>query len=135
MKPVASLLLGILLTGGVWYSDASSTARAAATDSTVTFRLRVYGAIDPTMTFWIAYGPLGGHFAVVRLRRSGAGLFAVTLRLPPARSSFAYIAGRGVVRDRSGPAPDAPIITIRRFDRSTARQAGLRAVCWHVPVG
>ena len=135
-KRTASALVPFLLIGAFLIAGGGATgATAFATTPPVTFRLRVVGAVSPSMTFWIAYGPLGGHFAVLRLHRFRSGLYAVTVRLPLGRSSFAYIAGHGVTRDRSGPAPGAPVITIKRIDHSSARQVAQRTVLWHAPVG
>ena len=133
---MAPLLLAALCMGAFQTAGAGTTPVAAAPlDPVVTFRLNVVGVVSPAMTFWIAYGPLGGHFAIIRLRRSRVGLYSVTIRLPSGRTSFAYIAGHGVTRDRSGPVPGIPVITIRRIDHCTAQQAAQRAVSWHVPVG
>lgn len=136
MKRIGFVLRPLLFVIAFQFAESPATVSSAATtNSRVTFRLCVDGVVSPTMTFWIAYGPLGGRFAIVRLRGSRVGPYSISVRLPPGRTSFAYIAGQGVIRDRSGPAPGAPVITIRRIDHSTAQQATQRAVSWHVPVG
>jgi hypothetical protein len=140
MKRRASpILLVLVVAGALSCGTASATANAMTkplgTKMLVTFRLHVSGDIPQAMTFWLAYGPLGGRFGIVRLHRSRVGLYAASVRLPVGRSSFAFVAGYGVIHVRFGPAPGNPVITIRRIDRCTALQAARIGVYWHVPEG
>lgn len=132
----AMLVMAALLCTGTSVNASGITPPAPiATQTMVTFRLQVSGDLPRDMTFWIAYGPLTGQFGIVRLQRSDPDHYATSVRLPAGRSSFAYIAGHGIRWMRYGPVPGDPIVTIRRLDRSTARQAARSTVSWHVPVG
>ena len=140
MKRIPSPILLLLVMAALLSPRTTVTATSAATTpvatrAIVTFQLHVSGDIPQEMTFWIAYGPLAGHFGIVRLHRADTGLYTASMCLPVGRSSFAYVAGYGVIRVRYGPVPGDPVITIRCLDRSTARQAARRVVYWHVPIG
>lgn len=140
MKRIPSPILLLLVMAALLSPRTTVTATSAATTpvatrAMVTFQLHVSGDIPQEMTFWIAYGPLAGHFGIVRLHRADTGLYTASMCLPVGRSSFAYVAGYGVIRVRYGPVPGDPVITIRCLDRSTARQAARRVVYWHVPIG
>jgi hypothetical protein len=139
MKRRASSILLMLVVAALSCGTSNATAHAVTksheTKSLVAFRLHVSGDIPQAMTFWLAYGPLGGRFGIVRLHRSRVGLYAASVRLPVGRSSFAFVAGYGVIHVRFGPAPGNPVITIRRIDRCTALQAARIGVYWHVPEG
>src|SRR5438270_13637329 len=49
---------------------------------TVTFRLTVVGQIVPGQTFWVAYGPLDGHFGIFQLHQTSRGSYAASQQFP-----------------------------------------------------
>jgi hypothetical protein len=101
-----------------------------------TFRLEVSNAVSGRATFWVAYGPLGGRWGLVRLRATRSGVYQASVRLPAqGRTTFAYVEGQGAVRTAHGLVPGDPVITVKRFDHvsTTAPQLGL--VQWQAPVG
>lgn len=103
-----------------------------------TFRLQISGSPETGTTFWVAYGPLAGHFGVIQLHRSAAGKYVAQQRLPArGRTVFAYLGGQGVMQTRLGVAPGNPVITIRRIGPVTlsSAQRSLPVVQWYAPVG
>lgn len=140
MKRVASPLL-IVFAAALFISlttpvNARTTPKSPSKMSTdVVFRLHVAGTVPQDMTFWMAYGPLADRFGIVQLHRAGQGVYTAVTHLPVGKSTFAYIAGHGVISTRLGPAPGGPIVTIRRLFGVTARQAGLTTVRWRASVG
>src|SRR5947209_4618592 len=62
------------------------------------FRLGVAATPAPGTTFWVAYGPLGGRFGIVRLRASTSTSYVAALRLPAlGKTTFSYLAGHGTI--------------------------------------
>jgi hypothetical protein len=100
------------------------------------FRLHVEGRVPQDATFWVAYGPLGGHFGLMRLRAVGRSDFEVRERLPATGSTiFAYISGHGAVRTRLGWVPGGPVTTIRRIGPVALAHLSLPTVQWRPPLG
>jgi hypothetical protein len=114
---------------------AAGASATSVPTNTLTFRLRVTGAHDPAMTFWVAYGPLGGTFGLIRLQPSGHEYYTATRSLPAGRTVFSYIAGTGTVQTRLGPAPGYPTITIARMGPGAPVRSRTIALTWHAPVG
>lgn len=107
-------------------------ARFVATD----FRLHVAGHLAPGTTFWVAYGPLNGKFAILRLQSVGNGTFVRRSSLPAgARATYTYVMGHGALHTRLGQEPGNPVVTIRTLGPFTVRQAPLPTVEWHAPIG
>jgi hypothetical protein len=102
----------------------------------VTFRLHVSGKPASDTTFWVAYGPLAGRFGLVQLHPSGAGVYSATQTLPTqGRTTFAYLAGRGAIQSRFGPAPGDPVTIIQRIGPVSARELDTSPITWTGPVG
>ena len=100
------------------------------------FRLQVDGEVGAKATFWVAYGPLAGHFGLIRLHPVGANLYSATVRLPGSgRTQFAYLRGNGVVRTPQGQAPGDPVTTIRLIGPVSVPRVALPTVQWQAPVG
>lgn len=101
-----------------------------------TFRLEVTGRTGPDATFWVAYGPLAGHFGMVQLHRAGSNTYAATAQLPgPGRTTFVYVSGHGAVHTRMGWVPGDPVMTIRTIGPVTVTQPHLPTVRWQAPIG
>lgn len=101
-----------------------------------TFRLHVSGRLTPGTTFWVAYGPLDGHFAILRMRAVGNGSYVRSANLPRgARASYSYVMGHGVLRSRVGRVPGNPVVTIRSIGPVTVGQTPLHSVQWQAPIG
>lgn len=104
--------------------------------SECTFRLQLEGRATPGMTYWVAYGPLGGRFGLIRLKSVGHGLFVGSRSLPfGARSEFAYVAGWGTVHTRAGLAPGGKPVTIRVVGPVRVFSGSMPVVDWRAPVG
>lgn len=100
------------------------------------FRLHVAGQVASGTTFWVAYGPLDGKFAILRLHSTGNGTFVRRSSLPAgARATYSYVMGHGALHTRLGQEPGNPVVTIRTIGPVTVRQAPLPTVQWHAPVG
>ena len=100
------------------------------------FRLNVTGNVAPGTTFWLAYGPLAGHFGMIQLHQQSPGVYEASQRLPTsARTLFTYLAGRGAIRTRAGLAPGAPVVTIRRIGPASIWPKGVPAARWFSPAG
>jgi hypothetical protein len=107
-------------------------ARFVATD----FRLHVAGQVAPGTTFWVAYGPLNGKFAILRLQPAGNSTFVRRSNLPiGALATYTYVMGQGAVHTRLGQEPGNPVVTIRTVGPLTVRQVPLPTVQWHAPIG
>jgi hypothetical protein len=102
----------------------------------ITFHLHVTGRMPARMTFWVAYGPLAGRFGVLQLRRTSAGNFRATKRLPAhGRGTFTYLASFGTTTTPAGPAPGGPTIIIRSFRLVTAPEVARIKIYWRAPQG
>jgi hypothetical protein len=113
-------------------------AASAAPPGTVatTFEVRVSGHLAPMTTFWVAYGPLNGHFGIIRLYPAADGSFRATRSLPAqGKTVFSYLVGRGVVHSRLGEVPGNPVVTIRSIGPVEASQLRPRVVRWVTPAG
>jgi hypothetical protein len=99
------------------------------------FRLSVDGPVSPTDTFWVAYGPLDGTWGIIRLREVGSRKYEAHATLPPGRTVFSFIEGRGVMHTRLGSVPGNPVSTIRQIGPTSASGAALPLVVWHRPIG
>lgn len=123
----------VLETGTV--AAATSSTHTSAIE-TVSFRLHVSGAVPATMTFWAAYGPVEGRFGLVQLKQTSSGQFTGGALLPTGKSGIvSYLAGRGVVQTRFGPAPGNPVFTIRRTAKIPLSTRTLPLVRWSAPQG
>lgn len=136
MRRLSAIVLGVFLllaTGAtVLAHPLGRHARFVATD----FRLHVAGHVARGTTFWVAYGPLDGKFAILRLRSVGNGIFVRRSSLPiGARATYTYVMGHGALHTRLGQEPGNPVVTIRTVGPLTVRQAPLPAVQWHAPIG
>jgi hypothetical protein len=100
------------------------------------FRLHVDGRVTPGTTFWVAYGPLAGHFGLIRLQPDGLHLYAATVRLPGSgRTQFAYVRGTGATRTQHGQVPGDPVVTIKVIGPVSVPQVELPTVQWQSPSG
>lgn len=117
-----AIVLSLLLYIGIGLTNADAAGRRRSHDvTTVTFRLHVVGHPSPNTTFWVAYGPLDGHFGVIQLHtRSGGDLVAQEQLPTRGRTVFAYLAGHGVMVTPMGNVPGDPVVTIRRLGPTTA---------------
>ncbi|HEX6510406.1 MAG TPA: hypothetical protein VF221_22485 [Chloroflexota bacterium] len=115
--------------------------RTAATNpscavSSVTFRLRVRGMPPRGTTFWVAYGPLCGHFGVIELQPAGPRLYEATRRLPArGRTTLAYLSAVGHIKTRFGLAPGNPVTTIHLAGPGPLARLARPTIEWQVPVG
>lgn len=140
---IAMLLATLALVDGATQSHAQvnrgSRFKDAPTPAVLTsteFRLHVAGHIVRGTTFWVAYGPLDGTFAILRLHSVGDGTFERRCSLPVgARATFSYLMGRGSVRTRLGEEPGNPVVTIRTVGPNAVSPARLLTVQWHIPIG
>jgi hypothetical protein len=130
MKSLVALTVAIAL-----FVAALTPARAQRSPIAVaTFRLQVAGSIAPGTTFWVAYGPVNGHFGIVRLRGAN-GTYSAKERVPAGRTTVAYLAGHGTMKTRFGVAPGNPVVTIHRVESAVIGQGPLPTVRWIAPVG
>ncbi len=115
---------------------AASRPVVRAAETQLLFRLQVSGPRDPAATYWVAYGPLHGHFGIKRLQPVANGLFEASQRLPlHTRTTFVYVAGHGAIHTRAGLAPGNPVATIRVFGPAVIAPAGVPLVRWNTPIG
>lgn len=115
---------------------AAAGSRVPPREVRAVFRVDVAGGVPRGATFWVAYGPLGGHFGIIRLRRVARGRYLASRVLPArGRTVFAYLEGHGVTKTRFGAAPGTPVQTIRRVGPTTVWPHPLPLVRWSVPVG
>lgn len=136
MRRLSALVLAISLlfaTGArVLAHPFNRHARSVSTD----FRLHVAGHVAPGTTFWVAYGPLDGKFAILRLHSAGRGAYLRRSTLPlGARATYSYLMGHGSIHTRLGREPGNPVVTIRTIGPLTVRQAPLPTVQWQAPIG
>jgi len=130
------IALAVALTVIPGQSVAASRPIVHATETQILFRLQVSGLRNPAATYWVAYGPLRGRFGIKRLRPAANGLFEASQWLPlHLRTTFAYVAGYGVMRTRAGLAPGNPVITIRVFGPAVIAPGGIPVVRWNTPIG
>lgn len=102
----------------------------------VRFELQVQGIPARGATYWVAYGPIGGKFGVLRLRRMGTRMYGATHAFPAgSRGEFVYLEGTGQVRTPAGPAPGGMVVTIRRTALSSLHTGLVCSVSWSAPVG
>jgi hypothetical protein len=114
----------------------SSHSSAPARTTVATFRLQVQGGSAGGTTYWVAYGPLAGRWGLIRLHRSGSGLYTARKALPAdGRTVFTYLAGQGTVMTKLGPAPGWPVQTIRSVGPTTAPNLPSGTVRWQAPIG
>ena len=119
----------------VLFVTALTPARAQHSPMVVaTFRLQVAGSISPGTTFWVAYGPVDGHFGIVQLHGAN-GTYSARQRVPAGRTTVAYLAGHGTMKTRFGVAPGNPVVTIRRVESAVIGQGPLPTIRWIAPVG
>lgn len=131
-------LIGALVLSAASLSSASAAPRAGApTSSFITiFRLHVIGQADPRTTYWVSYGPLAGKWGIVRLHTARHGLQIGSRALPAkGTTTFAYIAGQGVVHTKLGPAPGNPVVTIKLIGPTSPMAVTRQTVQWQAPVG
>lgn len=115
---------------------AAAPARTHVAMTTVTFRLHVVGQPAPGTTFWVAYGPLAGHWGIVQLHSSSAGWYTASHALPvQGKSVFTYLTGHGVAHAKVGDVPGNPVVKFRDVGPATAAAAGHVAATWYQPVG
>lgn len=101
-----------------------------------TFRLHVVGQPAAHMTFWVAYGPLGDRWGLVRLHARDPATYTATRSLPATgRTIFAYLAGSGAHASRAGPVPGDPVVTIRLIGPTSVARVGSMTVQWQIPIG
>ena len=102
----------------------------------MTFTLAVSGTPAAHETFWVSYGPLAGHFGIVRMHRTLPHTYTVTVRLPlHGRTTFYYLAGQGSLHTRAGLVPGNPVVTVKQVGpTSVARATAMRAT-WVAPIG
>lgn len=102
----------------------------------VRFQLHVTGKHTRGATYWVAYGPIGGHFGVIRLVRASSGLYTAVRDFPlGARGEFTYLAAVGQVNTPAGPAPARDIVTIRTTGIMSLRAGAVSTVTWSGPTG
>ena len=109
---LAVLALGLAIWSAPWTAHASSRSAGSSLVRT-SFHLQVSSNFSPSATFWIAYGPLGGRFGLIRLHRAGDGRFVAAGWFPSgARADFYYIEGQGTMRTKEGVVPGNPVRTV-----------------------
>jgi hypothetical protein len=107
-----------------------------AKTASMTFRIDLGARPAQGTTFWVAYGPLDGHFGLIRLHRLGPTEYGAVAELPrDGHTDFAYVAGNGTIKTRAGLAPGDPVVTIQVFHRVTPGQKKLPSVWWQPPLG
>jgi hypothetical protein len=136
MKRICLFAMALLLFLTSYSSLRAASSRhdtqAGSRTASVTFRLNVTGQ-DPSLTYWVAYGPLSDHFGLVRLHSMGSNRYGASDRLPTqGRTIFAYLAGHGVMHTRFGPAPGNPVVTIKRIGPLGMSHIRLALVQWRV---
>ncbi len=134
--PVALVLSATVVanTGAVAWANTHVSMRAQ--QGAITFRLRVAGTPAPNEQFWAAYGPLAGHFGIVRLSAAGGGIYQATRTLPLYEpTSVAFIAGRGAIRTRAGLEPADVLATIATVGPVALNTMGRHVPEWHVALG
>lgn len=129
------LIPGLLLPAAAFAR--STTGLRIDTRVPVSFRIQVAGRPQPGTTFWVAYGPTAGAFGIVQLKPQGSSMWGASKRLPAdARVDLAYLAGRGVIHTRFGPAPRDPVTVIRHLPPTpVSRLRLLHTVRWTPPTG
>ena len=136
MKVLCTAMLVLALGAASSSSVSARTSGTHARTVVATFRLQVSGHPEAATTFWVAWGPLGGHFGLVELRSQGSGRYAASAVLPAqGRTIFAYLAGHGVTQTRLGPVPGDPVLTIKTTGQLPLSNLRLPVVTWQVPVG
>jgi hypothetical protein len=133
---LGATLLSIALASPALAGQAPSGQQSHSAYATMTFRLQLTQRMPSDATFWVAYGPLAGRFGVIRLQANGAGLYVGAKSLPRgARTTFAYVMGRGTVRTPAGPQPGGRVVTIQVMSDQTVGKAEIPLVHWQGPVG
>jgi hypothetical protein len=136
LSSVAAVGLVALLFASGTRAEARTKTRAGPDTALVTFRLQVSGQPASGTTFWVAYGPLDGHFGLIQLHASQSGLYTAQRRLPlHGRTIYSYLAGQGTAQTRIGRVPGDPVITIRTFGPLSLADQTLPLVRWQAPVG
>lgn len=125
----AALLAASVLT------PAAARADFPASAVRVTFRLHVAGRSDADSTYWVAYGPLGGRFGILRLMPRGNGLYSVTAALPSGRTIFTFLQAHGYISTAAGMQPGSGVTIARSVGPTTATRAAASTVHLHVPAG
>lgn len=131
-----SLVLVVLCvhSGSALAARHSAHARNALT--VLTLRVHAAAAVSPDTTFWVAYGPVGGHFGLVRLQPTAGHMYQARQALPAdGRTTFAFLAGHGVITTRFGSAPGDPVQTIQRVGPVSILDLHLPTAEWRAPVG
>lgn len=109
---LAVLVLGAMTPLLPWTASAAGQPAGSPLVKT-SFHLQAAADLPRATTFWVAYGPLGGKFGLIRLRSAGNGRFVGAGRFPSgARAYFSYIEGHGTMRTREGIVPGNPVHTI-----------------------
>jgi hypothetical protein len=102
----------------------------------VTFRLVVPGSVASTMTFWVAYGPLAGHFGIIQLVPKGNNTYSTRVTLPAqGRTTFTYLAAFGRIKTRMGYVPRRGDVTIKTLGPTDPITASMHPVRWLPPLG
>jgi hypothetical protein len=129
------LFLALFVLAAVLPTEAGTADAATSGYRLVTFQLHVNGPHDPRMTFWVAYGPLGGRFGLIQLHSAGTDHYIARRALPSGQTVFSYVAGTGTVQTRQGRAPGYPSVTIARVGPTTAARAAQSPMVWQAPLG
>lgn len=117
-------------------ADAAARSGTHSRMTTVTFRLHTATRPQAGTTFWVAYGPLASQWGLVRLSARGNGLYEASRTLPAdGRTTFAYLAGNGVIHAQFGPAPGNPVVTVRSVGPVIVSRVGRSTVEWYPPAG
>jgi hypothetical protein len=102
----------------------------------VTFRLVVPGNVASAMTFWVAYGPLAGHFGIIQLMPKGNNTFSTRVTLPvQGRATFTYLAAFGRLKTPMGYVPRRGGVTIKTLGPTDPVTASMHPVRWLPPLG
>lgn len=121
---------------GASAATSSLSPGGSARFSTTTFSLTVAGTPSKGTTFWVAHGPLGGRFGVIRLRAHGNHTYSAKVTLPAGGvTSFTYLAAEGTQIVHGTPQPGGAVMVIRSINSVTAKVAAARVVRWSVPLG
>lgn len=110
-----NLLIAVAIFFAVIVPSSGATTALASQPRLVqtAFHLQAPAAFSSGATFWVAYGPVGGKFGIVRLHHAASGQFVASARFPAgSRATFYYIQGQGVIHTRAGAAPGNPISTL-----------------------
>lgn len=130
------LALSVLAPSVALASGSLAPAQRHVREAPITFRLIVPGKVASNVTFWVAYGPLAGHFGIIQLKPAGRGMYTARVTLPiEAGASFSYISGFGRMHTKIGYVPKRVGVTIKTIGPTDALTASARPVRWLPPIG